>query len=39
MAYHPGSDSIFIGFTNEIGSFDEVDVLMMDVMSTTMPSQ
>ena len=39
MAYHPGSDSIFIGFTNEFGSFDEVDVLMMDVMSTTIPSQ
>jgi hypothetical protein len=38
MAYHPGSDTIFIGFTNEFGNFDEVDTLMMDVMSTTIPS-
>jgi D-alanyl-D-alanine carboxypeptidase len=39
LAYHPGSDTIFIGFTNEFGNFDEVDTLMMDVMSTTIPSQ
>ena len=39
MAYHPSSDTIFIGFTNEFGNFDEVDTLMMNVMSTTIPSQ
>jgi CubicO group peptidase (beta-lactamase class C family) len=39
MAYHPSSDTIFIGFTNEFGNFDEVDTLMMDVMSTAIPQQ
>jgi D-alanyl-D-alanine carboxypeptidase len=38
MAFHPRSDTIFIGFTNEFGNFDEVD-LMMDVMSTAIPPQ
>ena len=33
MAYHPASDTIFIGYTNEFGDFDEVNTLMMDVMS------
>jgi len=37
MAFHPSSDTIFIGFTNEFGNFDEVDTLMMDVMSTVIP--
>jgi CubicO group peptidase (beta-lactamase class C family) len=37
MAFHPKSDTIFIGFTNEFGNFDEVDTLMMDVMSTAIP--
>ena len=37
MAYHPKSDTIFIGFTNEFGNFDEVDTLMMDVMRTAIP--
>jgi D-alanyl-D-alanine carboxypeptidase len=39
MAYHPRSDTIFLGFTNEFGNFDEVDTLMMDVMSTAIPPQ
>jgi D-alanyl-D-alanine carboxypeptidase len=39
MAFHPRSDTIFIGFTNEFGNFDEVDTLMMDVMSTAIPAQ
>ena len=34
MAFHPASGVIFIGFTNEFGSFDEVDTLMTEVMST-----
>jgi D-alanyl-D-alanine carboxypeptidase len=38
MAYHPSSDTIFIGFTNEFGNFDEVDTLMTDVMSTAIPA-
>jgi D-alanyl-D-alanine carboxypeptidase len=38
MAYHPSSDTIFIGFTNEFGNFDEVDTLLMDVMSTAVAS-
>jgi D-alanyl-D-alanine carboxypeptidase len=37
MAFHPSSDTIFIGFTNEFGNFDEVDTLMMDVMRTAIP--
>jgi hypothetical protein len=39
MAYHPGSDTIFIGFTNEFGNFDEVDTMLMDVMSTVISPQ
>ena len=39
MAFHPSSDTIFIGFTNEFGNFDEVDTLMMDVMSTVIPGK
>ena len=39
MAYHPGSDTVFIGFTNEFGNFDEVEVLMMDVMSKVIPAR
>jgi D-alanyl-D-alanine carboxypeptidase len=39
MAFHPKSDTIFIGFTNEFGDFNEVDTLMMDVMSTVIPPQ
>ena len=39
MAYHPASDTVFIGFTNEFGDFDEVDTLMMDVMSKAIPSR
>ena len=39
MAYHPSSDTIFIGFTNEFGNFDEVDTMLMDVMSTTISPQ
>jgi D-alanyl-D-alanine carboxypeptidase len=38
MAFHPRSDTIFIGFTNEFGNFDEVD-LMMDVMSKVIPPE
>ncbi len=37
MAFHPSSDTVFIGFTNEFGNFDEVDTLMMDVMSEAIP--
>jgi hypothetical protein len=33
MAFHPRTDTIFIGFTNEFGNFDGVDT-MMDIMST-----
>jgi D-alanyl-D-alanine carboxypeptidase len=33
MAFHPASGVIFLGFTNEFGNFDEVDTLMMQVMS------
>lgn len=32
MAYHPGTASIFLGFTNQFGAFDEVDVMMTDIM-------
>ena len=39
MAYHPSSDTIFIGFTNEFGNFDEVDTMLMDVMSTAISPQ
>ena len=39
MAYHPQSDTLFIGYTNEFGHFDEVDTLMADVMSAALPRQ
>jgi D-alanyl-D-alanine carboxypeptidase len=32
MAYHPGTGLIFLGFTNQFGAFDEVDVMMTDIM-------
>jgi D-alanyl-D-alanine carboxypeptidase len=38
MAFHPSSDTIFIGYTNEFGNFDEVETLMLNVMSTVVPA-
>lgn len=32
MAFHVGSGAIFLGFTNQFGDFDEVDVMMTDLM-------
>ena len=32
MAYHPGTGAIFLGFTNQFGMFDEVDVMMTHIM-------
>jgi D-alanyl-D-alanine carboxypeptidase len=37
MAYHPDTDTIFIGYTNQFGDFDEVDTLMTEVMNTAIP--
>ncbi len=37
MAYHPSSGTVFVGFTNEFGSFDEVETLMSDVMRAAVP--
>jgi hypothetical protein len=39
MAYHPDSDTVFIGFTNEFGNFAEVKVLMLDVISKAIPAR
>lgn len=39
MAFHPKSNVIFIGFTNEFGGFDEVDALMTDVMSAAVQAK
>jgi len=33
MAFHPRTGTIFVGFTNQFGDFDEVDVMMTDLMS------
>ena len=33
MAFHPRTGAIFIGFTNEFGSFDEVEMMMTEIMS------
>jgi D-alanyl-D-alanine carboxypeptidase len=33
MAFHPRTGAIFLGFTNQFGDFDEVDVMMADLMS------
>jgi D-alanyl-D-alanine carboxypeptidase len=33
MAFHPKSGTIFLGFTNQFGDFDEVDVMIADLMS------
>jgi CubicO group peptidase (beta-lactamase class C family) len=33
MAFHPRTGAIFLGFTNQFGDFDEVDVMMTDLMS------
>jgi D-alanyl-D-alanine carboxypeptidase len=38
MAYHPSTGTVFVGFTNEFGSFDEVERLMIDVMGAAIPS-
>jgi hypothetical protein len=37
-AHHPGSDTIFIGFMNESGKFDDIDTLMTDVMGEVIPA-
>jgi len=33
MAFHPKTGTIFLGFTNQFGDFDEVDVMMNELMS------
>jgi hypothetical protein len=33
MAFHPTTGTIFLGFTNQFGDFNEVDVMMTDLMS------
>ncbi len=32
MACHPGSGTLFLGYTNQFGDFDEVEVMLTDVM-------
>jgi hypothetical protein len=32
MAYHPKTGTLFLGYTNQFGDFDEVEVLLTDVM-------
>lgn len=32
MAFHPQSGAIFVGFANQFGKFDEVDVMLRDIM-------
>jgi hypothetical protein len=32
MAYHVESGTIFLGFTNQFGDCNEVDVMMTDLM-------
>jgi hypothetical protein len=32
MAYHPRSGTIFLGYTNQFGDFDEVEIMLTDVM-------
>jgi hypothetical protein len=34
MACHPGSGTLFLGYTNQFGDFDEVEVMLTDVMRT-----
>ncbi|HKS55736.1 MAG TPA: serine hydrolase domain-containing protein [Steroidobacteraceae bacterium] len=38
MAYHVESGTIFLGFTNQFGDFDEVDVMMTDLMGAAVRS-
>jgi D-alanyl-D-alanine carboxypeptidase len=33
MAFHPETGTIFLGFTNQFGDFDEVDIMMSELMS------
>jgi hypothetical protein len=37
MAFHPETGTLFIGFTNQFGDFNEVDVMMTDLMSAAVP--
>jgi D-alanyl-D-alanine carboxypeptidase len=37
MAFHPGTGTLFLGFTNQFGDFNEVDVMMTDLMSAAVP--
>jgi D-alanyl-D-alanine carboxypeptidase len=32
MAYHPRSGTLFLGYTNQFGDFDEVEFMLTDVM-------
>ncbi|MBP6014742.1 MAG: beta-lactamase family protein [Alphaproteobacteria bacterium] len=37
MAVHPKSGTVFLGFTNQFGDFDEVDAMMTDIMGAVTP--
>jgi D-alanyl-D-alanine carboxypeptidase len=37
MAFHPKSGTLFLGYTNQFGDFDEVEVLLTDVMVAAVP--
>ena len=37
MAYHPGSGTLFLGYTNQFGDFDEVEFMLTDVMGAAVP--